>query len=312
MDLVSVITPAYNAQKYIAQTIESVLSQTYTHWEMIIVDDGSTDQTAATIKPFLKDSRIKYVYQTNGKQGKARNLGIKHAQGKYLAFLDADDLWHATKLEKQLDVFSKHPVDAIYAQGWIFNDEDGFDLANAKLIERDVLLGMQPSKEFTQKLLQKNQIPALSLIVKKNKVDAVNGFGEEVEIQNAEDYQLWLKLADSGCNFYGMEERLFYYRVHANQSTFSNTYAPVPSIWAIENLKLVSVSQSQKKEAMINMLKKNIMRDIDVADSLVIKSYVNLLNKPLNLFTEFVLIRLSFFFGAHMFKKTIFKFLLHK
>jgi len=312
MDLVSVITPAYNAQKYIIQTIESVLAQTYIHWEMIIIDDGSTDQTAATIKPFLKDIRIKYVYQTNGKQGKARNLGIKHAQGKYLAFLDADDLWHATKLEKQLDVFSKYAVDAVYSQGWIFNDEDGFDLANAKLIERDVLLGMQPSTEFTKKLLQKNQIPALSLIVKKNKVDAVNGFGEEVEIQNAEDYQLWLKLADSGCNFYGMKERLFYYRVHANQSTFSNTYAPVPSIWAIENLKLVSVSQSQKKEAMINMLKKNIMRDIDVADSLVIKSYVNLLNKPLNLFTEFIFIRLSFFFGPHIFKKTIFKFLLHK
>jgi teichuronic acid biosynthesis glycosyltransferase TuaG len=312
MDLVSVITPAFNAQKYIAQTIESVLAQTYPHWEMIIVDDGSIDQTADTIKPFLKDNRIKYVYQTNGKQGKARNAGIKQAQGKYLAFLDADDLWHATKLQKQLEVFSKHSVDAVYSQGWIFNDEEGFDLANAKLIERDVLLGLHAAKEFTQKLLQKNQIPALSLIVKKNKVDAVNGFGEEVEIQNAEDYQLWLKLADSGCNFYGMEERLFYYRIHANQSTFSNTYAPVPSIWAIENLKLTSVSPVQKKEAMITMLKKNIMRDIDVADSLVIKSYVSLLNKPLRMFTEYFLISISFFFGAVVFKKTIFKVLFQK
>src|SRR5215467_11570142 len=102
-DLVSIIMPAYNAEKYIADSIRSVLAQTYTDWELIVVVDGSTDNTASLVQQFVtRDSRIKYFFQENGRLGKARNTGIKNASGSLIAFLDSDDLWLETKLELQL------------------------------------------------------------------------------------------------------------------------------------------------------------------------------------------------------------------
>jgi teichuronic acid biosynthesis glycosyltransferase TuaG len=94
--------PAYNAEKYIGDSIKSVLAQTYSNWELIVVDDGSTDGTAAVVREFVdRDNRIKYFYQENGRLGKARNTGIGHAAGPLIAFLDSDDLWVETKLEAQ-------------------------------------------------------------------------------------------------------------------------------------------------------------------------------------------------------------------
>ena len=95
---VSVIMPAYNAATFIAGSIKSVVKQSFTNWELIIIDDGSTDNTKNIINCFInKDARIKYHYQQNGKQGKARNAGLALAKGKYIAFIDADDVWLPNK-----------------------------------------------------------------------------------------------------------------------------------------------------------------------------------------------------------------------
>ncbi len=91
--IVSTIIPCYNAEKYIAETIESVIKQTYQNWELIIIDDGSTDQSSAKIKPFLSNKKITYYHQKNAGVSAARNHGATLAEGKYLAFLDADDIW---------------------------------------------------------------------------------------------------------------------------------------------------------------------------------------------------------------------------
>jgi glycosyltransferase involved in cell wall biosynthesis len=105
--LVSVIMPAYNAGKYIAQSIRSVAAQTCAGWELVVVDDGSTDDTAEVVRGFASaDARVKYVQQANGRQGRARNNGIAHAAGDLIAFLDADDLWVERKLELQLKAFA--------------------------------------------------------------------------------------------------------------------------------------------------------------------------------------------------------------
>lgn len=102
-DKVSIITPCYNGAKYISQTIESVLSQTYTNWEMIIINDGSKDNSVEVIEPYTqKDNRIKLVNQKNGGSANARNNGIRLAIGRYIALLDADDLWENNFLEEQL------------------------------------------------------------------------------------------------------------------------------------------------------------------------------------------------------------------
>jgi glycosyltransferase involved in cell wall biosynthesis len=108
--MVSIITPAYNSEKYIAETILSVLAQSYQNWEMIIVDDSSTDKTAEIISSFKeKDSRIKYIYNsTNKGSAYSRNVALQKAKGKWIAFLDSDDLWHPKKLEKQIEFMKKN------------------------------------------------------------------------------------------------------------------------------------------------------------------------------------------------------------
>src|SRR6476659_7001862 len=119
-ELVSVIMPAFNAGKYISDAIQSVIQQTYNNWELIVIDDGSTDTTAAIIKEFIaSDDRIKYLYQENGGPGKARNKGLKEAKGIYVAFLDADDLWLPEKLREQLKTMFYHKTDLVYSDAYI-------------------------------------------------------------------------------------------------------------------------------------------------------------------------------------------------
>ena len=100
-NLVSVVMPAYNSEKYIAESIESVLNQTFKNFEIIVVDDGSTDNTRKIISDY-KDNRIRYYYQENLGSGAARNLGLSNSRGNWIAFLDSDDLWNPVKLEEQL------------------------------------------------------------------------------------------------------------------------------------------------------------------------------------------------------------------
>ncbi len=103
MDLVSIIMPSYNTEGFIKETIESVLKQTYENWELIIVDDCSTDNTDQVVEPFLKDKRIRYIKNAvNSGAAVSRNLAFKKAKGKWIAFLDSDDLWYPQKLEKQI------------------------------------------------------------------------------------------------------------------------------------------------------------------------------------------------------------------
>lgn len=102
-DMVSVIMPSYNTAEYIAESIQSVLNQTYTNWELIIVDDCSTDNTDETVEPYLSDSRIFYLKNDkNSGAAVSRNRALREAKGKWIAFLDSDDLWLPEKLEKQI------------------------------------------------------------------------------------------------------------------------------------------------------------------------------------------------------------------
>lgn len=108
-DLVSIIMPSYNTAKFIPETIESVIKQTYTNWELIIVDDCSTDNTDEVVKPFLTDERIKYLKnEKNSGAAVSRNYALREAKGKWIAFLDSDDLWLPEKLEKQIAFMEKN------------------------------------------------------------------------------------------------------------------------------------------------------------------------------------------------------------
>ncbi len=125
--LVSIVTPAYNAEKFIRRTIRSVQSQSFSDWEMIVVDDGSKDKTRQIVESFAsKDQRIRLIKmpENSGLAAITRNRGLKEAKGEFIAFLDDDDIWHPRKLEIQLDYFEKNPTAQIIATYYkIFGDE---------------------------------------------------------------------------------------------------------------------------------------------------------------------------------------------
>ena len=122
-ELVSIVVPVYNAGKYIEKTIEMVREQTYTDWELILVDDCSKDDSVARIEPFLSDKIRLIKKEQNEGAAEARNTGIEHMKGRYLAFLDADDVWRKEKLEKELN-FMKDKECAFCFTSYEFGDEE--------------------------------------------------------------------------------------------------------------------------------------------------------------------------------------------
>ena len=214
--LVSVLMPAYNAARHLSESIESVRCQSFVDWELIVIDDGSQDETAEIAKRFaVSDARVRVISQANGGQASARNSGLAGARGDLIAFLDADDLWVSDKLERQVAVMEKTNVDLVYTDGEFFSDEgelgenDGFDIVPGKV---------EGANMFSL-LFQRNRIATLSVLVRKRCLDTVGGFDSDRKYQNCEDYDLWLALANSGAVFYGMTEKLMKYRRHSAAAT---------------------------------------------------------------------------------------------
>lgn len=211
---VSVVMPAFNAAPHIRQSIQSILDQTYKDWELIVVDDGSVDDTFAIASSF-SDARVRCLRRENGGQAAARNTGIKNAAGKVIAFLDADDLWLPEKLALQIDVLRRTDADVIYSDGYVFFDNDD--------TQRDDFFAIVPGKhdgaDMFPMLYAYNRIATLSAMVKRPVIEAVGLFDEDRSFQNCEDYELWLRLARTGSTFYGMPEKLMRYRRHASSTT---------------------------------------------------------------------------------------------
>ena len=181
-NLVSVITPVYNSEKYISDHIKSVQNQTYSNWELILVDDCSSDHSAALINSFQKnDSRIKYFrLEKNSGAGIARNKGIELAQGQYIAFLDSDDQWFPKKLERQLNFMQKN------SYYFTFTDYDMVDEKGQRLAKQ-----VKCKSRVTYKsALYKNPIGCLTVIYD------VDFFGKQYmpSIRKRQDYALWLNL----------------------------------------------------------------------------------------------------------------------
>jgi teichuronic acid biosynthesis glycosyltransferase TuaG len=230
---ISVIMPAYNAEKFISQSIESVLNQTFVEWELIIVDDGSTDKTSEIVKKYARtDKRIKLFYQENGKQGKARNLAISKSDGKYLAFLDADDIMLPNHLDIQLKRIDFLKADLVFSNCYIFTklplngDEKSYSVED-KCYE---------STEGINSFLEWNRIPILTVLVKKECVLKVGGFSEVSGIQNAEDYHLWLKLLLNNGKLCGTNKVHCAYRLHTVSASNDDRLSEFEVLYALKEL----------------------------------------------------------------------------
>ena len=199
--------PAYNAEKYIQDSIDSVLNQSYRDWELIIVDDGSSDSTAEIAKQNVTlDSRITFVHQQNKKQGAARNTGLKIAKGDWIAFLDSDDLWRPEKLAIQMQ--EEFAADVIYTTGIYYYETT--ENSEPYIIKN----GFSTAQEMYKLLFIGNPIPNLSVVMKKKMISLAGYQNESLEVNCSEDWEYWLRLAKAGASFYGINKDLFVYRVH--------------------------------------------------------------------------------------------------
>lgn len=205
MPRISVIIPTYNRQELVVAALQSVLAQTITGFEIIIVDDGSTDQTEQRLQPYL--DRIRYVKQANQGVAAARNTGIRHAQGELLCFLDSDDLWLPTKLEKQLDWASAHPEYALIA-----TEIQGIDAAGRPTGARKTDMYQIQNGLVAEKLLFGNWIQTSTVMVRRAALERAGGFDEDVG-QFGEDWLLWMRIAAES-PIYFLPEPLAAYRFH--------------------------------------------------------------------------------------------------
>jgi teichuronic acid biosynthesis glycosyltransferase TuaG len=200
--LVSIITPVFNRSSTLNDNIKSVLSQTYSNWEMILVDDCSKDDSVEIIEGFLRsDARIKLIKLTeNSGAAVARNRAIEAAKGRFIAFLDSDDLWKASKLQTQVDFALKTKVALTHtAYEWM----DGAGDPMGKIIK-------SPSRLDYKAMLKSNYIGCLTAMYD------VEIIGEKVympEVAKRQDYALWLKILRAGHTARFIDEPLAYYRV---------------------------------------------------------------------------------------------------
>ncbi|HZJ26323.1 MAG TPA: glycosyltransferase [Acidimicrobiia bacterium] len=213
--LVSVIIPAYNMVDFVAETIESALAQTYSAVEIIVVNDGSTDETAAAIAPYR--DRIRYVEQENRGLAGARNTGIRVSRGEYLALLDADDLWLPDRLGHCVEHFAAHPhLGMVTTDAYLIEGGE----TTTKRCYRDRRQYPFPDAEDHQlAVIARRNFLFVSVVFKRELVDRYGSFDEQ--FRRAEDYELWSRYLVRGERAGYVDEPLGYYRRRADSLSAS-------------------------------------------------------------------------------------------
>lgn len=204
---VSVVMAAKDYARYLPMAVESVFAQTVVDWELVIVDDGSSDDTPNVVKPFLADPRVKSVRSDKLGQSRAKNLGIRLSRGDTIAFLDADDAWKPTKLEKQLALL-RDDVGVVFS-GRELIDETGTPLAKQPTAN-------PPTGRVLDKLFVQNFVCFSSALVRREVFDHVGGFDPLFDL--AIDYELWLRVAKHHAFAFVPESLVLYRTGHGNLS----------------------------------------------------------------------------------------------
>ncbi|MBT2694464.1 glycosyltransferase family 2 protein [Bacillus sp. ISL-55] len=220
-DLVSVIIPIYNSDRYISKTLDSVLNQDYKFLEIVLVDDCSTDDSELIINNYKKNNQniVYHRLERNSGAAVARNKALELASGRYIAFLDSDDLWDKSKMRIQLELMKKTKAPICYTAIEMIN-------------ENDILIkGKRDVKEILDyKFLLKNTMMATSSIV----IDRdITGDFRMPLIRSGQDYATWLQLLRDGKEAYGVNEALVKYRV-SNSSLSSNKWKSIKQVWSIQ------------------------------------------------------------------------------
>lgn len=220
-ELISIIVPVYNVEKYIVETMECVRAQTYPHWELLLVEDCGTDGTLDVITGYMEekqDERIRLIRQpSNQGAARARNRGLKEAQGRYIAYLDADDLWVPDKLEKEVR-FMEEKQAAFAFTGYEFADANG--VGTGKVVR------------VPETLNYKQALSNTTIFTTTVMFDTTRISKEllEMPIIKSEDTALWYKVLRNGYVAYGLDENLVKYR-RVGKSLSSNKLEALRRIW---------------------------------------------------------------------------------
>ncbi len=223
--LISIIVPVYNTEQFIRETIESVQSQTYTNWELLMVDDASTDKSIEVINGFQQeDGRIKLIHHKyNQGVAKARNTGIEMAKGVFIAFLDADDLWAPTKLTQQLE-FMQNLECAFSFTGYQFADEKG--IANGPIVAI-------PATMRYKDALKNTTIWTSTVMFNLDKIKK-----QAIQMPSipSEDMATWWRILRSGYVAYGLQSTLSLYR-RSGKTLSSNKFTAIKRTWSLYRMQ---------------------------------------------------------------------------
>jgi len=245
--LVSVIMPAYNVSGYIQEAINSVIAQTFSNWELILIDDGSTDSTAKIIaENGTREQRIKSFFLQKVKQSKARNVGISKASGKYIAILDSDDIIFSERFAKQVAFMEANP-EVVLCGSWY------------KIMGSDSIIKVPENHDVIKlELLKRNCIAHSSVMMRKAVLDTLPFVYDESKLP-VEDYELYVRLASKG-KLHNLQEVLLDYRQHTNQVSFQRAEEQKQRVIEIkfEILNLLKIKwDAQEYEVLEKIFKAN-------------------------------------------------------
>jgi len=230
-NLFSIITPSYNTARFIEETINSVLAQSYQNWEMLIVDDCSKDNSTEIILNYCKkDNRIKLIQLTkNVGAAEARNIALRKAEGQFIAFLDSDDVWASNKLEKQLEFMKQKNI------AFCFSSYQTIDISGKNLNKTIHAPKIIDYRHF----LGNTIIGCLTVVIDKSKT----GYFEMPNIKSSHDMALWLLIMKRGFKAYGIDEILASYRLVPTSNT-ANKWKAAKNVWRvyrqIEKINIIS------------------------------------------------------------------------
>ena len=207
--MISVVIPLYNKEGQIAHTLQSVFTQTFQNFEIVIVDDGSTDNSVEEVEKF-DDSRIRLIHQTNAGVSAARNRGIEEARGELIAFLDADDEWMPEYLATQYGLYQKYPECNVYACNYEFRDSEG--KVTPTIIRKLPFEGEDGilSNYFEVASCSHPPLWTSAVVIKKSAIQAIGGF--PIGIKSGEDLLTWARLAVSGTIAYSRKSLAMFIR----------------------------------------------------------------------------------------------------
>lgn len=229
----SVIVAVYNGAKTLTQTIESILSQAYDNFELLLIDDGSTDESKNLIEKYLEDERVKYFKKQNGGVASARNFGIARATGEVIGFCDQDDQWLPQKLEKQIPLFSDPDVGLVYS--WVDIDRHGKRECSTPEFEG----------ECFEALLNRNFVSCCTAMVRRTVLNQVNGLDESRELHGVDDRHLWLKVARIS-KLAVAKTPLAIYFIHGENYSLDNKKMLIADLSCIE--KIASIEDLTPRE----------------------------------------------------------------